>query len=111
MIKLVCQDRLDRVEVACEPIAVPLPTPPPLLLAVSESVVPRPGYWPESVQLVGFLSSQQSEASRVSRQFVVQPPTAIVQIERKCWCFLLPASMRQAKPNAMSLRLRRLSME
>jgi hypothetical protein len=38
---------------------LPLPPPPPLFLAVSELLVPRPGYWPESAQLIGFLSVQE----------------------------------------------------
>ena len=44
----------------------PLPTPPSLLLAVSELLVPRPGYWPASAQLTGFLSGPACEARRQS---------------------------------------------
>ena len=48
---------------------VPLPAPPPLLLAVSELVVPRPGYWPASVEMTGFLSSPACEVSFENRVF------------------------------------------
>ena len=48
-----------------EAVNAPLLPPPPLLLAVSDLLVPRPGYWPESVQLVGFLASSHCEARRL----------------------------------------------
>ena len=41
---------------------VPMPAPPPLLLAVSVLVVPRPGYWPASVEPIGFLAGAACEA-------------------------------------------------
>ena len=47
----------------------PLPAPPPLLLAVSELVVPRPGYWPASVHMIGFLTSAACEVSDRTQAF------------------------------------------
>ncbi len=35
------------------PPPAPLPPPPPLLYALSEALVPRPGWWPPSVHLCG----------------------------------------------------------
>ncbi len=47
----------------------PLPPPPPLLLAVSELVVPRPGYWPASVEPIGFLSGAACGVSDQTQAF------------------------------------------
>lgn len=41
----------------------PLPPAPPLLYGLPEMLVPRPGYWPDSVHMCGFWLHQQGSAA------------------------------------------------
>ena len=53
--------------------ATPLPPPPRLLYGVPESVVPRPGYWPDAALLCGFWRYTQVR-EEIAKEMLEGPP-------------------------------------